>query len=81
MQTQQRRKTSVVLFSIALLIGSLFVAPAANAAVATPASFDVNCSSIGLGTTWMERVSRGQFARTRTGTGTNLVVMRVAAGE
>ena len=52
MQTQQRRKTSVVLFSIALLIGSLFVAPAANAAVATPASFDVDCSNIMAGTTF-----------------------------
>jgi hypothetical protein len=38
-------------------------------------------SAPGLGTTWMERVSRGQFSRTRTETGTNLVVMRVAAGE
>jgi hypothetical protein len=43
MQTQQRRQTSVVLFSIALLIGSLFVAPAANAAV-TPAGITIDCT-------------------------------------
>jgi hypothetical protein len=44
MQTQQRRQTSVVLFSIALLIGSLFVAPAANAAV-TPAGITIDCTN------------------------------------
>ncbi len=38
-------------------------------------------STPGVGTTWMERVSRGQFSCTRTDTATNLVVMRVSTGE
>ncbi len=38
-------------------------------------------STPGVGTTWMERVSRGQFSRTRTDTEKNLVVIRVTAGE
>ncbi len=38
-------------------------------------------STPGVGTTWIERVSRGQFSRTPTDTDKNLVVMRVTTGE